>query len=252
MKNRKLITLIIFALLTPCFALFGAEPDYARILKSIDDRSRFENSDFSGLFTIISEKPEKGKELFQTRMFRRDKDNKFVMLILQPDAQKGQGYLMIDDNVWLYDPESRKFSHSSLKENFQESDAKNNDFKASSLFKDYSVAASAEGKLGKFDVYIVELAATNNEVPYPKLKLWIRKDAEIMLKQESYSLSGKLVRTVAYLGYTEYKDKMIATRMLIIDELQKGEKTQVTIEDVSTDPIPDTVFTKQYLERVSR
>jgi outer membrane lipoprotein-sorting protein len=249
MKMRILVSGLL--ILVSGFALFGAEADMARILKNIDDESRFENSDFSGLFTIISEKPEKGKELFQTRMFRRDKDDKFVMLILQPDAQKGQGYLMIDDNVWLYDPESRKFSHSSLKENFQESDAKNNDFKASSLSKDYSVTSFSEGKLGKFDVYVVELAATNNEVPYPRLKLWIRKDEEILLKQESYSLSGKLVRTVAYLGYTQYKNKTIATKILFVDELQKGEKTQITIEDISTDPIPDTVFTKQYLERVN-
>jgi hypothetical protein len=32
---------------------------------------------------------------------------------MEPESQLGQGYLKVDDNLWFYDPESRKFSHSS-------------------------------------------------------------------------------------------------------------------------------------------
>ncbi|MBN1409294.1 MAG: outer membrane lipoprotein-sorting protein [Spirochaetales bacterium] len=248
----KYLLLIVLSIITVQMNLFTETGDYKKILEKLDSQARFDESDFSAVYTIISEKPEKGKELFQARMFRRDREDKFVYLILEPDAYKGQGALMIDDNLWVYDPESRKFSHSSVKENFQDSEAKNNDFKASSLANDYSIEKAEEGKLGKFDVYILDLKANNNEVPYPREKIWVRKDETVILKMEDYSLSGKLVRTAAFLGYVRIKGKYLPTKILIIDELQKGEKTQITVENVSTDKLPDSVFKKTYLERVNQ
>ena len=44
------------------------------------------------------------------------------LLIQEPVTQKGQGYLLEGDNLWFYDPSSRQFAHTSLKETFQDSD----------------------------------------------------------------------------------------------------------------------------------
>jgi hypothetical protein len=46
--------------------------------------------------------------------------------------------------------------------------------------------------------------------------------------------------------------RFIPSRMLFVDELREGEKTQVTIKDASVAALPDSVFTKAYLERVNR
>ena len=116
------------------------------------------------------------------------------MLILKPEYQKGQGYLKVDENVWFYDPESRKFTHSSLKENVQNSEAKNSDIDSLSLAEDYEVNSWEIGKLGNFETYILDLKALNNEVTYPRLKIWVRTDATIVLKEEDYSLSDRLMR----------------------------------------------------------
>jgi outer membrane lipoprotein-sorting protein len=247
--KRLLFSLLAFLLFLPSLR---AEPDFKAILKKIDQMGNFEDTDFSGIATIVSEKPGEENNITQARLFRRDKEEKFVILILQPEVQKGQGYLRVDDNVWFYDPDSRKFSHSSLKENIQGSDARNSDFNVSSYSEDYEVKGYKEDRLGSYDVYVLDLVARTNEVSYPKLKLWVRKDNYLVLKIENYSLSDRLMRTSLYPTYVSVGSRYLPSKMLFIDELKKGERTQVTLKDVSVASIPDSVFTKSYLERVNK
>jgi len=185
-------------------------------------------------------------------MFRRDREDKFVLLILEPKVQRGQGYLQLDQNLWFYDPESRKFTHTSVKENIQSSEAKNSDLRGSSLAEDYTVTEWSGEQLGKYPVYVLTLEAVHDEVAYPKLKLWIRRDVPIVLKGENYSLSGRLMRTTYYPSYTQLGEKYIADKILFIDNLQEGERTQVTLSEPSIQDVPDHVFTKSYIERVNR
>jgi outer membrane lipoprotein-sorting protein len=232
--------------------LQAVEPDFESILETIDRRSNFQNTDFSATYTVVSEKPGEEESVFKVRIFRRDREDKFLLLFLEPDTQKGQGYLQIEDNLWFYDPESRKFSHSSVNENLEDSETKSSDFRRSSLAEDYEVGSYAEGTLGKYPVYVLDLKANNNEVPYPRLKLWIDRDRPLVLKVENYSLYGRLMRTACYPKYIQVGDRFIPSRLLFVDELREGEKTEVTITDTSLAGLPDSVFSKAYLERVNR
>lgn len=246
---RRILPFLILFILPAAF--LAAEPDFHAMLKEIDEIGNFGDRDFSCIYTIVSEKPGEEQEVTQARMFRRDRTDQFLILILKPEVQKGQGYLQIDENVWFYDPDSRKFSHSSLKENIQNSDAKNSDLNESSLAEDYRVIEWEEGKLGSFPVYILTLEALNDEVTYPEVKLWIRQDRPIVLKNEDYSLSGRLMRTTYFPKYIQVGEKLLPSQMLIVDELREGERSQMTMRDATTAALPDAVFTKAYLERVN-
>jgi outer membrane lipoprotein-sorting protein len=251
---NKTTALILSSLLflIPVFCSQAAEPDLRAMLQTVDEMSNFDTTDFSATYTIVSEKPGEQTSVFTIRMFRRDRTDQFLLLFLEPEIQKGQGYLQLEDNLWFYDPESRKFSHSSVKENLEDSETKNSDFRRSSLAEDYEVESYSEDTLGKYPVYVIDLKANNNEVPYPRLKLWIHTERPLVLKVENYSLSGRLMRTAYYPKYTRVSDRFIPSRMLFVDELKEGEKTQVTIKDASVADLPDSVFTKAYLERVNR
>lgn len=248
MKRTILLCLFFFILVN--FS-GGAEPDFQNILYEIDNLGNFDGRDFSCVYTIVSEKPGEEKSVTQARLFRRDANDQFVLLILQPQIQKGQGYLMVDENVWFYDPESRKFEKSTLRENVQDSDAQNSDFNRNSLQEDYIVEDWTEGLLGKFPVYILDLKAKTTDVPYDRIKIWVRQDINIVLKEEDYSVSNRLMRTTIYPKYQIVDDKYLPLSALIVDELNKGERTQYTIKDPTTSAIPDYVFTKTYLERVN-
>lgn len=248
--NMKKITITVLTVLIASVSVF-AEPDFDTMLKEIDELGSFNDTDFSCVYTFVSEKPGEETEVTQARMFRRDANEQFVMLILKPEYQKGQGYLKVDDNVWFYDPESRKFTHSSLKENVQNSEAKNSDLDSLSLAEDYEVESWEEGTLGQFPVYILNLKALNNEVTYPRMKVWVRTDSTIVLKEEDYSLSNRLMRTTYFPKYVKVGNKYIPSQILIVDNLQEGEKTQLTMKNPSTATLPDSVFSKAYIERVN-
>lgn len=111
---------------------------------------------------------------------------------------------------------------------------------------------SSEGTLGDFSVWILELEAKNDEVTYPFKKIWVSKDDSLLLKSEGYSLNERLLRTSYYPSYTRAGESYIANKMIFADALVEGKTTSITLTDVSTTAIPDSVFTKAYVERVNR
>ena len=235
-----------------CSGWLPDDTDYREVLRAIDRSRSFDTTDFSATFTVVSQKPDEETSVFKAQMFRRDAEDKFVMVFLEPDVQRGQGYLQVDDNLWFYDPESRKFSHSSLRENLQDSEARNSDLNEPSLAQDYDVESAEAGRLGRYDVHILDLTARHNEVSFPRLKMWVRQDNNLMLKVQSFSLSGRLVRSEYFPKYVRVEGRFLASQMLFVDELNEGERTQVTMANTSLARVPDSVFSKSYLERVNR
>ncbi len=255
--NLTLTFMALLGALAAC-ALFAsapglaAEPDIQAILKAIDDQSNFNDTDFSSVVTMIVQDPQKGIEKLVVRQFRRDRENKFLLLIEEPAVQRGQGYLMDEENLWFYDPESRKFSHTSLKDSFEGSDARNSDFSQSSLADDYRVTAYEEGVLGSYQVYIIDLEAVHNEVTDPFLRIWVAQGSNLLLKMESYSLTKRLMRTALFPNYIKVGNAVIPSVMVFVDELVPGSRTQVTLTEVDLKDLPDSVFTKAFVERANR
>lgn len=245
---KRIVT--IFALAAATVLSAAAAPDFTAILRNIDSMQDFGKQDYSAVYNIVSEKPDQNPSTTQIKIFRRDQDNQIVILIQKPDKQKGQGYLKIDDNVWFYDPESGNFSHSTMKETINNTDAKNSDFKRYTFADDYTIVKSDEGKLGAYDVWILTLQAKNNEVSYQKVRLTVRKDKPLPLKEEDYSVSDRLMRTIYFLPtYVQVGDKLIPAKIKMVDEISKGNQSVLTISDVAVGKLPDSTFTKAFLER---
>ena len=230
-------------------AAVTAGPDFKAILKAMDDLSTFGHHDFSAVYDIVSEKPGENPSTTEVKIFRRDDHDQIVILIQKPEAQKGQGYLKIDDNVWFYDPESGNYSHSTMKENINGSEAKNSDFKKYTYSEDFDVVKSEEGKLGAFEVWILTLQAKNNEVSYQKIRLTVRKDKPLPLKEEDFSVSDRPMRTTFFLPtYVQAGDKLIPAKIKMVDEVNKGEQSVLTISDVYVGKLDDKYFQKTFLE----
>lgn len=249
------LAVLALALVVPLAAwntALAAEPDIASVIRALDEQSNFGEADFSAVMTIITQDAEKGTEKMVVRQFRRDREKKFLLLIQEPAVNKGQGYLMDEENLWFYDPDSRQFSHTSLKESFAGSDARNDDFTQSSLADDYRVTAYETGVLGSYDVYIIELEAARDDVTDPFLKIWVAQGTNLLLKMESYSLTKRLMRTALFPNYVKVGDTIVPRVMVFDDALVQGNRTQITLTEISLNDLPDTVFTKAFVERANR
>jgi outer membrane lipoprotein-sorting protein len=227
----------------------SAAPDFKATLKALDDLSDFGKKDYSAVYDIVSEEPGEKPSTTQVKIFRRDEHDQIVILIRKPEAQRGQGYLKIDENVWFYDPESGNYSHSTMKENINGSQAKNSDFKKYSFASDYEIVKTEEGKLGAFPAWILTLKSSNVEVSYQNIRLTIRKDKPIPLKEEDFSVNGKSMRTIYYLPtYVQAGDKLVPAKLKIVDEVNKGKQSVLTISDVYVGKLEDKYFQKTFLE----
>lgn len=238
-------------LVTPIFAQVSkADSDKAiKILKSTEDVLAY-HGDYSATISLVIEKPNKPKENLQYKIFQRTDKDLMTMVQLFPEADKGKGYLMEGDNLWSYDPISRKFTHTSIKEALGDSDIKVDDVdQTETKWEDnYDVTGFEEGTLGKYEVYIITVTAKTNEPSYVKSKYYIRKDIPLTLKVEDFSGSDRLMRTILIPKYAKVPAGYVGTQSIIRDELNKGENTQQVISDLTFDNLPDRIFTKAYLE----
>lgn len=253
MRKMQVITATVLVLFI--FAIPALAQDYSHIeaiLERLDEQSRFDDVDFSAVLTMIVEDPDQGIEKMVVRQFRRDDGERFLLLIQEPVTERGQGYLLEGDNLWFYDPSSRQFAHTSLKESFQDSDARNADFSQNTYSSSYEVEGYVEGVLGNFEVYIIDLKAVDDTVPFPYAKIWVTKDSDLVLKTEEYSLTRRLMRSGLFPKYTKVGEAVIPVQMVFVDELVEGKKTQIALSEISVTKIPDHVFTKAYIERVNR
>ncbi|MGA1870483.1 MAG: outer membrane lipoprotein-sorting protein, partial [bacterium] len=228
------------------------------ILKKIEDNMEIIN-DVKAKVIMTQQKVEQGVKVIEMIYYRRDSDDSFLIVMTDPETERGNGYLRVGDNFWMYRRNTRTFQHVNRDESIGGSDAKADDFEKRKLTELYEGAHDEKGAellseeiLGKIPVYKLELRAKVNDVDYPKKIYWIKKDDYLPLKEESYSLSGTLMQTAYFLKYAPINNRFVPVKHMYIDEFEKGNKTLVEISDISTKRLDDTLFTKAYLENLSK
>jgi len=229
------------------------------LLQRVDDLASYFDTDFSAEYTIVQDRPGHGLSTTVAGIFRRDARETYVIVIMQPPINRGQGYLKEGGTLWLYDPQSRRFNTSSSADRFQNTNARNSDFTRSTLAQDYRIVASGSETLGRFNTRVLTLEATTTDVTYPKMKVWIDEEG-LLRKTEDSSLGGQLLRTTAIPDYHRIGARVVPRQILFVDALRGSnisgtfvnERTQITINRPSFNKIADSVFSKTFLETVNR
>ena len=260
-KKNSVFAVVFMIFAANVFAV--SESEASELLQKAENNTAFYETDFKGNYTVVQNKPGEGQNLTEAVMYRRDRASSWTILITGPAKEKGKGYLQFDNNIWFFDPADKRFTFTSAKDKFQNTNANNSDFAPQHYSRDYSIESAEEVTLGKMNCVLFTLKAKVDNVDYPMLKLWVTKDDGLVRKKEDYSLSGQKLRTTAIPSYQLVKavDKnySIPVSMLIQDNLKgkkisgkvQYEQTQITIRNVEFAKVPDTVYTKPYLEMMS-
>lgn len=217
------------------------------------------SGDVAAEYRIEKRDPGGSTEITIATIFRRDEKGLFLALILSPSADKGKGYLKQGDNLWLYDPVGKTFTFTSAKERFQNSSMRNSDLGRSTLSKDYRIIGQRNEKLGSFDCEVFDLEALSDKVSFPRSRIWVSPEG-LVRKAEDYSLSGQLMRTTAIPSYQKLGERWLPQSMVILDHLRSKrvgdrieyERTSIQISKPTTRPQPDSLYTKEYLEKIAR
>jgi outer membrane lipoprotein-sorting protein len=250
---------ICLCALALCAGLHGQTKEHQAILAKTDALLSFNERDLSAKYVVTQRKPDGATSTTVSAVFRRDWTNQFLIIILEPKADKGKGYLKSGDNLWLYDPKDRSFTFTSAEARFQSSNARNSDFAKSNLSGDYSISSVTEVRLGRFDCWLFDLSAKTSQAAFARRKVWISKDY-LPRKYEDYSLSGTLMRVMVVPSYQAVGTQQIPSSIVIDDHLKSMsiggktvyEQTSIAIEGPSLQRQPDSLYSKEYLEKVTR
>ncbi len=249
--------IILLTLVFP-FLLQAAIPTPSTIMKKLDNIFS-QKGDLVAIVKIIQKKKDLGVKIYRFKIYRSDRRDAFLLLFLDPPSEKGNGYLKIGDNFWLYRRNTRTFQHITRDEDISGTNMKIGDMEKKKLTELYKPLKDKNGKeiisaemLGKIPVYKFTIIAKTKDVTYPKITYWVRRDNFLPLKAQYFSLSGTLLRTSYFLKYTKINGRYFLLEGVFIDEFEKGNRAAMKIEKIKVKPIQDYVFTKQYLENLSR
>lgn len=255
-KIRYVIFFLIIAFILP--GSVSAKGLVSEILLVMEDREEI-GSDLTAKVTLIQERVKQGVRDTVYLYYRRDSDDSFMMTALSPEREKGNGYLRVDDNMWWYRRNTRTFQHISRNDRIGDTDVSAESFENRKLTELYAPVTDDQGKeiyseetLGKIPVYKFEVKAIVKDVSYPKHVYWVRKDNYLLLKQDSYSLSGTLMETQYFIKYTSIEGKYFPLKFIVVDQFEKGNKTIIDISGISLKKVDDSKFTKAYLENLSK
>lgn len=256
--NKKIMLIFALSILLIVSGNVLAAPKIEAILKQIDDITELK-SDGTAKVKITQQKAGEGTKLYDAIYYRRDSDKSFLIVMTGPEVEKGNGYLKQGDNMWMYRRNTRTFQHMSRDESISGTNAKSEDFEDKKLTEMYKPLCDQSGletltetKLGEIPVYKFQLVAKIEDVSYPRVTYWVRRDNFLPLKTQSYSLSGTLMETAYYINYLQIQERYLPAKLMIIDEFEKGNKSLVEMTNISLHKIDDYVFTKAYLENLSK
>lgn len=257
MRNAILLTLAL-TLAGPALAADLSKEEMLKLLNELDDRQR-NGGDYKALAYVEQKEKDKADVVRELMIFRRDSDDKLMLLFTKPKAEEGKGYLRMDKNLWSYDPGTGKWERATERERIGGTNSRRSDFDESRLAEEYDPKFEGEEKLGKFETIKVELKVKEGvDVAYPVVKLWIDKVNHNILKRQEFALSGRLMRTAYYpkwqklFSESKKSDVWFFGEARFFDEVEKSNSTLVLIKSVDLSSLDANMFTKAWFESKSR
>ena len=263
-KSRKLIQtcLFIIGLIVFNFVIANeldttlSQSEVDDLMLKVDELSRFD-TDFKALLYLQQKHREKGDLLYKTVIYRQDENDRLMMLFLKPKSDAGKGYLVLDENLFLYTPNTGDWTRVS-EDRISGTDTNLADFDDWNLSEEYSAKFVALEKLGKHPVYHLKLNALPNiQTKAQQIDLWVDTKKHFTLKIEEYALSNRLLRTTyrtkwRKLNDENNNDRFVPMETRIYDEVETGNQTIMVIDKITLTSLPGEMFSKAWLESKSR
>ena len=232
----------------------------ADIMQKMDEIYNMKQ-DLTAKMKFTQKKVNEGIKVVENIFYQRDREDKFLAVGISPESNRGNGYLRVDDNMWMYRRNTRTFQIMKRDEAISGTDAKAGDLEKKKFTDLYEPKRDEQGNVllfsetmgkAKIPVYRFMVVARVKDVTYPTEEYWVRRDNLLTLKRKSYALSGTLMQSAYFPKYTKIDGRYFPIRMIFVDEFEKGNKTMLEMSGISLEPIKNHVFTKAYLENLSK
>jgi outer membrane lipoprotein-sorting protein len=256
MKHRILVLVPVLAALglaahsaAGALAAAGVQArDGEAILRRADDNMGSDNKITTSVMTIHGRR---GSRSVKSRSWIKGRTRSFTEY-LDPPREKGTKMLKLEDQLWTYTPSSDRtilISGHMLRQSVMGSDLSYED-----MMEDPRLAALYTAMVGGEEDYegracwVLDLASRGEEISYFKRKIWVDKERFVVLREERFAKSGKLLKTTEVKNVERQGGRFVPTRIVFKDALKEGLGTEFILEAIEFNAsIPDHVFTKASL-----
>jgi hypothetical protein len=173
---------------------------------------------------------------------------------LDPPREKGTKMLKLAGQLWIYSPATDRtilISGHLLRQSVMGSDLSYEDMVEDPvLANSYQAALAGEETVLDRPCWKLELEAKKPEVAYPRRVMWVDKERFVVLKEERYAKSGKLLKTTAVQSVRRFQGRWAPDRVVFRDVLKNGGGTEFIVESIEFDAsIPEYIFSKASLRK---
>lgn len=173
---------------------------------------------------------------------------------LAPAREKGTKMLKLKDMLWTFSPSTDRtilVSGHMLRQSVMGSDLSYEDMMEDPRLSNlYSAMITSEETVTGRRCWVLDLSAKKEDIAYHSRKIWVDKTRYVVLKENLYAKSGKLLKTMEVREVMEVQNRWVAKNLLFKDVLKDGEGTEFQVVDLEIDPpIPAYMFSKAALKK---
>ena len=232
----------------PARSAAGQDPDGEAILRRADENMGSDNKISTSTMTIHGRR---GSRTVKSKSWIQGRTKSFTEY-LDPPREKGAKMLKLEDQLWTYTPSSDRtilISGHMLRQSVMGSDLSYEDMMEDPrLASLYAATVVGEEKVEGRPCWVLELVSRGQEIAYHRRKAWIDKERYVLMREERFAKSGKLLKTTEVRKVERQGGRWIPTLIVFKDALKDGKGTEFALESIEFNArIPDHVFTKASL-----
>lgn len=205
---------------------------------------------------VTTAKDGKAKEqVLSTSSKKLDGRSRVVTRFEQPAGVAGVAFLTVEgsageaDDISLYLPKLKRVRKVARQERgraFMDTDFSYSDI-ASNGGRDEDFQKLADDKVEGRDTYVIK-GKGGEDTPYGDVTMWVDKQFFVPMKVDYADKENKPLKRYRTLKLKSFKDRTVAAES-VMENLQTGSKTQMTVLSLSDAPVGDEAFTERALER---
>jgi outer membrane lipoprotein-sorting protein len=226
------------------------QPSGKEILEKIDTAMDYHNSVYSVKMIVHGRR---GTRTIEARSWVGEGDQGFTEY-LAPPREKGTKMLKLEDQLWTYSPSTDRIIRISghmLRQSVMGSDLSYEDMMEDpDLSNIYNATVVGQDTAMNRTCWLLDLKARVSETAYYQRKIWVDPVYFLVLKENLYAKSGKLLKTNRVRSITQMDGRWLVNNALFKDMLKSGKGTEFIIESIDFDAeIPKSLFNKASLRR---
>jgi len=173
---------------------------------------------------------------------------------LDPPRERGTKMLKLGDQLWTYSPDTDRtisISGHMLRQSVMGSDLSYEDMMEDRKLRNvYAVKVADEEPLEGRPCWILELTSKTGEAAYQSRKSWVDKERYVVLKEERFAKSGKLLKDLEVKSVRRVGGRWVPDHVVFRDALKQGEGTEFKVVSIEFDTaIPEALFSKASLRK---